>query len=77
MLVIGMVTVFVILFLVIVIGNLIIWFVNKYVPEEVVRKAGQQVNPGSGQDPRKVAAIVSAVSQVTGGKGRVDKIEKQ
>ena len=35
---IGMITVFIILSLVVLIGNLIIRFVNKYLPEEVSKK---------------------------------------
>ncbi|MDX9880875.1 MAG: OadG family protein [Prolixibacteraceae bacterium] len=74
----GMITVFIILSFVVVIGNLIIRFVNKYIPEEkasVVRAvaAGSSRN---GPDPRKIAAITSAVSIVTRGKGKVTKIEK-
>lgn len=72
----GMITVFIILSLVVVIGNLIIRFVNKYLPEVVAAKI-QAVPANSGKtNLRKVAAIVSAVKTVTGGKGHVTNIEK-
>jgi oxaloacetate decarboxylase gamma subunit len=71
----GMITVFIILFLVIIIGNLIIRFVNKYLPEEMVRKASA-VAQTTEPDSQKIAAIVSAVRTITKGKGRVTNIEK-
>jgi len=73
---IGMITVFIILSLVVLLGNLIIRFVNKYLPEEVSRKVQQVASETTNFNRKKVAAIVSAVSTVTEGKGRVTKIEK-
>ena len=74
---IGMITVFIILALVVLIGNAIIRFVNKYLPEEVSKKV-QQVTGHTGEiNRKKVAAIVTAVKIVTEGKGHVTKIEKQ
>ena len=73
---IGMVTVFLILSLVVLIGNLIIRFVNKYLPEEISKKVQQVTNHAGEFNRKKVAAIVSAVKIVTEGKGRVTKIEK-
>lgn len=74
---IGMITVFIILSLVVLIGNLIIRFVNKYLPEEVSRKVQQVASQVEGFNRKKVAAIVTAVKIVTQGKGRVTKIEKK
>ena len=73
---IGMITVFIILSLVVLIGNLIIRFVNKYLPEEVSKKVKQVASSATDFNPKKVAAIVSAVKIVTEGKGHVTKIEK-
>jgi oxaloacetate decarboxylase gamma subunit len=73
---IGMVTVFVILCLVVLLGNLIIRFVNKYLPEEVSKKVQQVTNQAGEFNRKKIAAIVSAVKIVTEGKGHVTKIEK-
>lgn len=77
----GMPTVFAVLLIVIYLGKAMIALVNKYAPEEVVVKkqvaapAGAAIQTGnlSNQD---AAAIISAVSMVTGGKGKVTKIEK-
>lgn len=71
----GMVTVFVILFLVILIGNMIIRFVNQYLPEEA---GGKGVVNGHATEPdsRKIAAIVSAVRIITKGRGHVTNVEK-
>lgn len=76
MLGVGMITVFIILSLVVFIGNLIIRFVNKYFPEEVSKKVQQAASQATGLNPKKVAAIVSAVKTVTEGKGHVSRIEK-
>ncbi|MEL7587042.1 MAG: OadG family protein [Prolixibacteraceae bacterium] len=73
----GMITVFVILFLVVIIGNLIIRFVNEYLPGEVSGGMVPVKGPATGPDPKKVAAIASAVSILTRGKGRITKIEKR
>jgi oxaloacetate decarboxylase gamma subunit len=71
----GMTTVFVILALVVVIGNLIIRFVNRFIPEEV-QEVVKKVEKAVGPDRKKMAAIVSAVNIVTNGKGKVTNIEK-
>lgn len=73
----GMTTVFFILLIVIYCGKLLITFVNKYVPEEAPRK--QSSSPSSFADTipaTTLTAIISAVSMVTGGKGKVIKVEK-
>ncbi|MBK8808003.1 MAG: OadG family protein [Bacteroidales bacterium] len=78
LLLVGMISVFASLFIVVFVGNLIILFVNKYVPEEVkvVRKS-EFVQQNSQSIPAsKVAAISTAVSLITGGRGVVTKIEK-
>lgn len=81
--VVGMTTVFAILLIVINLGKGLIVLVNKYAPEEIVVK--KQVTPQRQTVPaataasitnQTTAAIVSAVSVVTGGKGKVVKIEK-
>lgn len=72
----GMVTVFIILALVVILGNLIIRFVNRFMPE--VQKVSASVNevvlPEISQ--KKMAVIISAVNKLTNGTGRVNKIEK-
>jgi len=78
LMVVGMVTVFIILWIIIGLGNLLIRLVNKYAPEEKLKVAVRPVVAGAGNsipDPI-VAAIVSAVSVTTQGKGRVASIKK-
>lgn len=88
LMVVGMTTVFAILLIVINLGKGLIVLVNKYAPEEIIAKkpaaASVRVQTGistqttaigslSGQE---TAAIVSAISTVTRGQGKVIKIEK-
>ncbi len=74
----GMLTVFVVLLLVVFIGNTIIRYVNRFMPEDakVARPVPTPVAQPSAIDRNKMAAIVSAVQIVTEGKGKVVKIEK-
>ena len=72
----GMVTVFIILSLVVVLGQLIIRFVNRFLPEldkTVNLKVEVAVTEISS---KKIAAIVSAVNSVTNGTGRVSNIDR-
>lgn len=72
----GMVTVFIILALVVILGNLIIRFVNHFMPEvqKMSASMSELVVPEISQ--KKIAVIVSAVNRLTNGAGRVNKIEK-
>ncbi|MCD7937975.1 MAG: OadG family protein [Tannerellaceae bacterium] len=78
LMVVGMTTVFIILLLVIYLSKGLIAFVNKYAPEEIVQKKSVQTFAQAVEavPAATTAAIVSAVSIVTGGKGKVTKIEK-
>ncbi|MGF7139638.1 OadG family protein [Roseimarinus sediminis] len=73
---IGMLTVFIILFMVVLLGNLIIRFVNRFVPETAQQLSITKSSAGM-VDAKKMAAIVAAVNMVSKGKGRVVKVEKQ
>lgn len=70
--VVGMITVLFILGMVVVIGNLLIRITNKFWPQP---EGPGKTGPGS-IPAGTVAAIVAAVEAVTGGKGKVTKIEK-
>lgn len=70
----GMGTVFLILILVVLLGNLIIRFTNAFAPAPQVQAVS--TNTSSEIAPAKLAAIVSAVETVTKGKGRITSIEK-
>ena len=71
----GMATVFLILWLVVIIGNIIIRITNRYFPaaDTVKIQKGKSTESASAG---KVAAIVAAVDIVTNGKGNVTKITK-
>lgn len=75
LMVVGMVTVFAILFIVIYIGKLLIALVNRYAPEEVVTRKDGTLPPAP-VPANILAAINAAVSVVTHGKGKVAKVEK-
>lgn len=78
LMIVGMLTVFSILLIVIVFGTLLIKLVNKYAPEEVQnKKAVAAANNAVQQVDATVKAVIDAtVAQITGGKGRVSKITK-
>lgn len=89
LMVVGMTTVFIILLFVIYLGKGLIALVNKYAPEEIVAKKQiattvrqqavaptQAVAAFGGLSNQETAAIVSAISALTGGQGKVSKIEK-
>ncbi len=75
LLAIGMIMVFVILSLVVGVGNLVIGITNRYIrePEHPAKSAAA----GKAIQPRKLAAITAVVDLITRGKGRVDSIEKR
>ena len=75
LMVVGMITVFIILIVVIQLGKLLIWTVNKIAPEENgVKKTPD--NSKANIDNTTISIINAAVNQITGGKGKVQKIEK-
>lgn len=73
LMVVGMLTVFIILLIVINLGKYLIILVNKYAPEEAVLKS-PAVNPT--KDAGAMDAIKTAVDILTAGKGQVIKVEK-
>jgi len=75
LLAVGMITVFTILALIVIFGNFLIAFVNKFIPEEKVNRVVRSI-AREAIDSRKMAAIVSAVDVVTEGKAKVTSITK-
>lgn len=72
----GMITVFIILALIVVMGNLLIRIINRFFPGKVlavVKPVG--VRTGNIQ-PEKLAAIVTAVDITTKGRGKVSSVKK-
>lgn len=74
LLLVGMVTVFLVLILVYLLGNAIIRFVNRFFPEGEQAIVASQV---TGVNQRHLAVIAAAVATVTGGRGKVLKVEKE
>ena len=74
LMIVGMITVFVILLIIIQLSNLLIKIVNKIAPEENVKpaKAAAKVMPIA---PDVVEAINQAVAKITKGKGTVAEIQ--
>ncbi len=73
LMVVGMSTVFIVLYIIIGLGNTLINLVNKYLPEAEVKPTTTVANT---VNPKIANAINSAVAIITNGKGKVEKIEK-
>lgn len=71
--VVGMITVFFILILIVVIGRLLIKITNKYIPSEQVHL--QSSSPKQPSDS-VFKAVEAAIDKVTNGKGRITSIKK-
>ena len=77
----GMITVFVILSLVVLSGKVLIYIINGYfpmAPKKIKKERSRATanNPIKSMHPKKIAAILAAVESATGGRGTVTKIEK-
>ncbi len=71
--VVGIITVFFILFVIVFIGNLLIRLLNKYLPEVVVEP---KLTPTNNNSEKTHAAIAAAIDLVTKGKGKITNITK-
>lgn len=69
---IGMITVFVVLSIVVLSGQLLIALINKYAPEPV--KESKLITPLISN--KEIAVIAAVVDHVTMGKGKIESIEK-
>jgi oxaloacetate decarboxylase gamma subunit len=79
LMVVGMVTVFLILLIVIYFGKLLILVVNKWAPEEattVKKKTAQPSAASNTIDATTMEVLQAAVKQLTGGKGHVAGVKK-
>lgn len=84
----GMITVFIILSLVVLTGQILIRITNRYAPPSPIKNSENSSHiqsssttplashPTSTFNKKKLAAIVGAVEHLTLGKGRIEKIEK-
>lgn len=66
----GMMSVFIVLTFVVVGGNLLIRFINKYYPVSISEQSDNR------SDNKTIAVIAAAVHHVTKGKGKIDDIRK-
>lgn len=79
LMVVGMTTVFAILLIVIYLGKGLIVLVNKFAPEEITVKQPPRTAiaaQAGAINNQEMAVIATAISIVTGGKGKVVKVEK-
>lgn len=78
LLIVGMLTVFAILLIVIFGGKLLINVVNMFAPEEVAsaKKKVAATTSNGVVDPSTMAILQEVVKQITGGKGRVESAKK-
>ncbi len=75
LMIVGMLTVFIILLIIIYLGKWLIALVNKFAPEDVIEK--KELSPTViPVDAKTITIIQSAVNALTGGKGKVMKVEK-
>jgi len=75
--IVGMLTVFAILALVVLTGNSLVRLVNHYAPLSTKVKQNPNIpSPSSVISQKKIAIITAAVSAVSHGKASVEKIEK-
>ena len=70
-----MITVFLILALVVISGNILIKIVNNYTPEPT-KKFSRNYRSATITAPETLAAIETAVETVTAGNGKVESIQK-
>ena len=79
-LIVGMITVFVILGLVVLTGNVLIKVVNRYYPVALQAQEPKPTSlvavPKQRTNQSKLAAIVAAVDITSGGRAKIEKIEK-
>jgi oxaloacetate decarboxylase (Na+ extruding) subunit gamma len=71
----GMVTVFFILWIVVIVGSSIIAFINRFFPQPTGILINKSAHPPT--ENGKIAAITAAVKIVTQGKGNITGIEKK
>jgi len=76
LMVIGMFTVFTILFLVVITSKLLIIIINKYFPDTATPEISHLLLNRSYQNKKKVSAIIAAVEALTAGKGKIKEIKK-
>ena len=77
LLIVGMITVFSILFLVVQTGRILIYLVNRFSSNAAITHEPTPRLISKAIHPKKLAAIVATVELVTQGKGQIQNIEKR
>lgn len=77
LLIVGIISVFIVLTIVIWFGKALIALVNRFAPEEQVKASKASASETGGVSERHRRIIEEAVRRITNGKGRVEKIEKR
>lgn len=72
---IGMITVFAVLSLVVITGNVLIRLVNRFASAPAAPPAPPV--SGGGTNPKTVAALAATVAAITRGKGQIERIERK
>ena len=77
-LIVGMITVFIVLGLVVLTGKFLIWSINKLTPDAVKKPVRTSFLKAANQEisQQKIAAIVAAVDVITKGQGKITTIKK-
>lgn len=76
LMVVGMITVFVILFLVVLSSKLLIAIVNQYFPDASVLETSTQTKEKPLHEGKKISVIIASVDAVTSGTGFITEIKK-
>jgi len=76
LLAVGMITVFLILFLVVQSGRLLIVLVNRFSPVKTVLVADSKQEQIEKPDAQAVAILTGVVAHITGGQGKITSIKK-
>jgi oxaloacetate decarboxylase gamma subunit len=77
LMVVGMITVFLVLFLVYITGNILIRAINRWIPDTSIPVPVNSGSPSSEIPSKTIAAITTAVEIVSDGKAQIINIEKQ
>ena len=75
LLLVGMIMVLIILFLVVVIGNVVIQLTNRYIP--AIKETIDEEKAIKSITSKKMAVLAAVVDVVTQGRGKVDSVQKK
>ena len=76
LLLVGMITVFAILMLVVFIGNSIIFFTNRFMNVKADKSVSVDIKKQTDFSTKHLAVLTAVVETITGGKGKIEEIRK-